>query len=113
MKLREHQQGAHQTIAIAGRVEGGSCNCIEAFFACRVDPEAERIELALDEVDEIDALGIAALTRELATLRANKTKITISDAPQLLAHTLYKAGMLQEPNPIILRDPRAEEPYAG
>lgn len=113
MKLREHQQGPQQTIAIAGQVEGGSCGCIEAFFACRIDPEATLIALELDELEGIDALGIAVLTRELATLRRHEAKITISDAPQLLAHTLYKAGMLAGPNPIILRNPRSEEPYAG
>jgi len=52
---------------------------------------------------------LAAMVDELRA-RAAKTRIILRDCPQMLAHTLYKAGLLRS-GQIVLESVREEEPY--
>lgn len=64
--------------------------------------------LDLSELEVDDGVAVAELINLVRALAARVTLLTLHDAPQMLAHTLYKVGMLEEGH-IRLSQPRQEE----
>ncbi|MCB9700814.1 MAG: hypothetical protein H6711_02850 [Myxococcales bacterium] len=75
----------------------------------RVDVEGRRADVDLEEV-EGDAGEILALVRALRQAVAAGHRVEVHACPQMLAHTLYKAGILAAGG-IALVSVRDEEPY--
>jgi len=56
---------------------------------------AQRLELELDELELCDGLAVAEAVNALRAL-SERAPLVVWHAPQLLAHTLYKAGLLHK-----------------
>lgn len=69
------------------------------------------MRIDLDELDADDGAGVAVLTTLLRELLDRGGEITLVRAPQMLAHTLYKTGMLRRYARLHLEDVQQEEPY--
>ena len=67
-------------------------------------------ELDLGELDIDDGPSLARLVTRIRELMREHGKVRIFDCPQLLAHTLYKAGELRHGG-LELVSVREEEPY--
>ena len=65
--------------------------------------------LDLSEWETGTGAELAAMVDELRA-RAAGTRLMLRDCPQMLAHTLYKAGLLRSGH-IVLESVREEEPY--
>jgi hypothetical protein len=63
------------------------------------------------ESGEIEAASIAALVNSIDEWLAAGKCIRLIEAPQMLAHTLYKLGRLKQKSLTV--SSRNEEPYAG
>jgi hypothetical protein len=68
---------------------------------------AERIELDLDDLELCDATAVAEALNALRWL-AGRVRLVVRRAPQMLAHALYKAGLLRDGR-IVLEAVRDEE----
>jgi hypothetical protein len=65
--------------------------------------------LDLAELETGTGVELAATVDELRA-RAAETGVILRNCPQMLAHTLYKAGLLRRGD-IVLESVREEEPY--
>jgi arginine decarboxylase-like protein len=65
--------------------------------------------LDLAELETGTGLELAAMVDELRA-RAARGPLIVRNCPQMLAHTLYKAGLLRSGH-IVLESVRDEEPY--
>jgi len=65
--------------------------------------------LDLAELDTGTGAELAATVDELRA-RAAGTRLILRNCPQMLAHTLYKAGLLRRGD-LVLESVRDEEPY--
>ncbi len=78
------------------------------------EPKDSRFEIDLGEIDldfERDpGLAVARWVDDLRALAREHGFIRVLACPQMLAHTLYKAGLLRDGR-IELVDVREEEPY--
>ncbi len=66
--------------------------------------------LDLEELELEDGPSVAAMVDELRRRAAAGARIILRNCPQMLAHTLYKAGILARKE-IELESYREEEPY--
>lgn len=66
--------------------------------------------LELDTLDIEDGLGVVYAVDAIRDWLERGASLDIHGAPQLLAHTLYRCGLLQSGS-ITLHEPREEEPY--
>lgn len=110
MKIGQRQSGSESVITIVGDIDSQKCNCLECFWEQHVgDSGPMRIEMA--RIDQIDPEGIATV---VSLLRQRPARPAVLVAPpQMLAHTLYKAGMLRSDSPLRIEQPRNDEPYPG
>jgi hypothetical protein len=67
------------------------------------------IELDLDDLELDDSAALVTVLNALRQLLP-QGPLVVRHAPQLLAHALYKAGMLLDGR-LTLRDPREQEAY--
>ncbi|MBI3654640.1 MAG: STAS domain-containing protein [Acidobacteria bacterium] len=58
-----------------------------------------------------DGLAVATTINALRELLQRTGKVTLLGAPQMLAHNLYRVGMLEANSAIALIDMREDEPY--
>lgn len=65
--------------------------------------------LDLDELELDSGARVAAKVDELRALAAGR-RVVLRNCPQMLAHTLYKAGLLRRGD-LVLESTREEEPY--
>lgn len=96
--------------AIAGELDHRNARLLLAW--CKeisAQPKAHRLDLAGLEIH--DAAGIGAATEAVRELLQRTPALTILHAPHLLAHTLYRLGMLAPGGRLELVEPRQEEPY--
>jgi anti-anti-sigma factor len=114
MKLKHEMTGQRLTVWLKGEIEGSRCQCLEHFWDRHVDKAGYK-EAIIDmtEVELIDALGIAKMVTLLRRLLERPVCLILDSAPQLLAHTLYKTAMLEDPDRLKLINEVTDEPYAG
>src|SRR4028118_1279745 len=84
---------------------------VEEVRALVRDAQADRIELSF-ETDELPSDVIAALVDAVDAWIADARTVHLHDAPQMLAHTLYKVGRLNNSASLTV-SVRQAEPYAG
>lgn len=71
----------------------------------------DTIHLDFEELELDDGVSIAQMVNALREL-GRDAHVVVRHAPQMLAHTLYKAGLLRAAW-LSLEDPRQEEGLAG
>lgn len=75
-----------------------------------IEPVQEPLTLELAGLEIPDSAGIAAAIEALRLLLQRTPSLTVVHSPHLLAHTLYRLGLLEEGR-LALVEPRQEEPY--
>jgi hypothetical protein len=74
------------------------------------EPHPDVVSLDLVDEEADDPIALANRIDELRVLVEAGCVVELQSCPQMLAHTLYKAGLLQGGR-IVIRSMRAEEPY--
>lgn len=67
------------------------------------------VHLDLEGLELVDGVAVAEAVNGLRVLLARCGRLTLLGAPQMLAHTLYKVGMLQD-GALVVEQPKEEEP---
>ena len=73
--------------------------------------QQQQASLELGGLEILDSEGSAAAVAAIRLLLCRISALTVAHAPHLLAHTLYRIGMLEEGGKLQLIEPREEEPY--
>ncbi len=73
----------------------------------------EGAELLLDEADLADGAAVARMVDAVRLLLARFGRVRLVRSPQVLAHTIYRAGMLRPGSRLELIEPREEEGRAS
>jgi len=101
------------------RISGEICRKSVAQFSRDLVQEAARfgepkmeVHLDFDELDLQDGTAVAETVNAIRELLEIMSSLTITHAPQMLAHTLYKAGILNDDR-ITLLNPVEEESTAN
>ena len=68
------------------------------------------VDLAELEFERDDGVLVAGWIDRVRALLREHGRVNLRHCPQMLAHTLYKVGLLRDGR-IVLIDPREEEPY--
>jgi ABC-type transporter Mla MlaB component len=68
--------------------------------------------LDLEELELLDGIAVAEVVNAIRQVRDRAGRVEIHRAPQMLAHTLYKPGLLGDGS-IVLIDPRQEEGFGA
>jgi hypothetical protein len=78
------------------------------------DPPSDADVVRLDLIDEEadDPIALANRIDELRVLLEAGCRVELANCPQMLAHTLYKVGLLRERR-IVIASMRNEEPYGS
>jgi len=112
-QLLIHRHRSASYISVGGNIDAENA---EAFaIALKHDVRVlangdERIQLDLNELELDDGSAVAEAVNAIRDL-LKLAPVLVSHAPQMLAHTLYKVGML-EGGRLTLHEPRADEaPY--
>lgn len=97
------------------RVEGDLCAETAAVLTAELNgiPSNPAIKLTFDlsSLEVEDGLGLAEALRLFRHLHRRSAGLVIIGSPQLLAHNLYRVGMLEGSNPVVLVDMRHDEPH--
>jgi anti-anti-sigma regulatory factor len=106
----------HDRLGDVIRVEGEVDAAVAATFAQALVRDVgtltageATITLELEDLVLEDGAAVAEAVNALREL-GRHTRVVVRHAPQLLAHTLYKTGMLRSQR-FELAEPRQEEPY--
>lgn len=75
-----------------------------------VRPAEGRVDVDLDDVEIDRGADVVELVNALRDAGSEGRRVVVRGCPQLLAHTLYKAGILRE-GWLELASVREEEPY--
>lgn len=99
-----------ETISLAGELAASDATLLEAWFH-HLDLQQPLSCLELGELDISDGVAATHMINIVRLLLSRADRITLSGAPQLLAHNLYRAGMLYDGCAITLDGMREDEPY--
>jgi len=99
------QQG---TLCISGDLGGDRAAALVEQLRVLPLPDTPDLVLDLGELDFDDGVAVAESVNALRVLLGRGRRLTLVEAPQMLAHTLYKVSMLATA-PITLVDPREDE----
>ena len=113
MKLSHAIDGDRITVRIREEIDGSGCDCLEHFWDRFVSDPFSVVRVEMSGVDSIDSLGVAQMVTLLRRNLADGARLVLDAPPQVLAHTLYKVGLLEPGRGITLENARSEEPYAG
>lgn len=101
----------HNVLTISGDLTRDNANEFERNIATQPLFETEAT-LELFDLDIDDGVAASAAINGIRHVLNRVTQLTIVGAPQVLAHTLYRVGMLEgEGARVLLKDTREEEPY--
>ena len=71
------------------------------------------VELMMEDAELTDAVSVARMVDAVRLLVGRFEHVRLIRSPQLLAHTLYRVGMIREGAPLELIEPREEEGSAS
>lgn len=101
----------HNILAISGDLNRSNAGDFEASIAIQPFVEGHAI-LELIDLEIDDGVAATAAVNGVRQILETVIQVTIVGAPQVLAHTLYRVGMLEgEGARVLLKDTREEEPY--
>lgn len=110
MKVRHEEHDGGVRVRVSGDLDSNQCDCLRAFWDCRIDESAARVDVDLTDLDAIDGESVAVMVDIVRGHLTRGATVSIRRAPQMLAHTFYKIGLLSEPH-FQLIEPRQDEPY--
>lgn len=113
MKLRHVVTPTGIDVWIRGEVDGSKCHCLENFWDFYLADPSQDLRVDMTDVDDIDPIAVATLVTLLRRHTNAGATVVLDAPPQMLAHTLYKTGMIEAGEPLTIVHPRTEEPYAG
>ncbi|MDG1480927.1 MAG: hypothetical protein P8R54_15130 [Myxococcota bacterium] len=93
-----------QTLYVEGEIYDPDAAAFREALAGTRTPRLDLLDLDLE-----DGVSVAETVNALRILLAHHGTMTLLHAPQMLAHTLYKIGMLQDGQLVLIR-PRVESP---
>lgn len=108
MKFRHRISGSSAHVELAGDLDARECNCLQAFWDCHLPDDLATLDLDMAAVDSLDAESVAVLTTLVRNHLATGAEVTLHHPPQMLAHTLYKIGLLDHAG-LTLIEPRTDE----
>ena len=94
-------------VTVAGEVDAAAAEGLLTGIQRVVTPG--RLVLDLAELELTDGVAVAIAVDAVRALAAARGAVELRSAPQMLAHTLYKCGLLSGER-ITLHAPRVEEP---
>ena len=106
INLRE--QGS--TLVITGDLAARDAEKLEQWFQ-QLPTQNTPQSLELGELEIIDGVAATHMVNLVRLILERNGVVTLSGSPQLLAHNLYRAGLLYEGCAIQLIDMREDEPY--
>lgn len=112
MKLNKFVERGKLHVVMTGDIAGGKCDCLEKFWAQHVPQRVPELTIDMTGVDAIDPLGVATMINLLRDKLGDDMRVTLRSPPQVLAHTVYKIRMSEDPC-LAIEELRTEEPYAG
>ena len=113
MKISHAIDGDRITVRIREEIDGSACDCLEHFWDRFVSDPFSEVRVEMGGVDAIDSQGVAQMVTLLRRNLAEGACLVLDAPPQVLAHTLYKVGLLEPGQRVALLNARSEEPYAG
>lgn len=97
-------------LVLAGELSAADGNKLEQWFhLLEVFETPQRLELA--ELDIVDGVAATHMLNIVRLILNRCGQATLSGAPQLLAHNLYRAGLLFDGCAITLEGMREDEAY--
>lgn len=84
-----------------------------ASLSLQVTPHLPGAEFRFEmgDVDVEDALGVLEFINLIRLILSTGTRLILVEAPHILAHDLYRIGLLRRDSLLELIDPREELPY--
>lgn len=76
-----------------------------------VESGMPEVVIDLAGLDMEDGLAVVVAVNVLRELRERVDRLVLAHAPQILAHNLYRVGLLEGDHPIVLVDMREDEAY--
>lgn len=110
MKVHHEEYDGGVRVWVSGDLDSSQCNCLRAFWDCHIDEAAARVDIDLTELDSLDGESVAVMVDIVRGHLSRGADVSVHLAPQMLAHTFYKIGLLTDSR-FQLIDPREEEPY--
>jgi anti-anti-sigma regulatory factor len=98
-------------LVLAGELMADDASRLEQWFHLLALFETPQ-RLELGELDIADGVAATHMLNIVRLLLNRCGQVTLVGSPQLLAHNLYRAGLLYEGCAITLLDMREDEPYA-
>lgn len=109
-----HQPEIASEIRVGGSIDESVANAFALALARDVKTLSagrDTIDLDFEDLELDDGRAVAETVNALREL-LEQARVTVHHAPQMLAHTLYKTGMLRGSR-LALASPRNEEPTAS
>lgn len=106
--MQWHWDPEARCLTLMGELRGAEPDWLSRAMA-EVGPAAVVVEL--QEVDVADGTGALLGVDLVRRLLTHCGRVELRHAPQLLAHNLYRVGLLEGPGVVALVEPREEEPY--
>jgi anti-anti-sigma regulatory factor len=108
LQFSRRQDGA---VVIEGELNFGNAEAFEqALTSLNVEANG-RLVLDMSGFDVDDGIGVATAINGLRDLLKRVDRLQLTGAPQILAHNLYRVGLLESNSAIELIDMRQDEPY--
>lgn len=111
MKFRYEVQGEVARAVMSGDLEVDSCTCLANFWNLDLAGHPS-IDVSLADVDAVDGKAVATLVSLVHGALREGSTVTLRQAPQVVAHNLYRLDLLEHPG-LVLVDTRADEPYGS
>lgn len=94
------------TLALAGELGADSAAGLEQWLS----KQGGVVQLDLSGLELAESLAVVRLVNAIRALAERSSPLCVFAAPHLLAHNLYRCGLLQDGH-IVLASPREELPY--
>jgi anti-anti-sigma regulatory factor len=99
-----------ESLSLAGDLAAVDAEALEQWFCQMASNETPR-RLELAELDITDGVAATHMINIVRLILGRYGEVCLSEAPQLLAHNLYRAGLFYEGSGITLEGMREDEPY--
>ncbi len=111
--LAAGRRGDVLALTLSGRLEASDRSALEATCAGLSVESHAAVEVQLADLEPPSGGGLAVLVDALRALAGRVERVELHDAPQMLAHTLYKTGLLRGGRLHLISSADPEQPYPG
>ncbi len=111
MKFRKVVEGESVVAVMSGDLEVDSCTCLTNFWNLDLAGHPH-IDVCLADVDALDGKAMATLVALIHDALLDGSRVTLRQAPQIVAHNLYRLDLLRHAG-LVLIETRVEEPYGS